>query len=413
MKNWLSTSTLALALVFSTTAFAATATPTQPLQAKTPSAARIAVALGKNTALIPQPPESNAGAYVIEDFNTGQQLAVKNENDRMAPASLTKIMTLYVISHALKQGQIHLDDKVRISKKAWKAQGSKMFVRVGTTVPVEDLVKGIIVDSGNDACIAMSEHVAGSEDAFVNLMNQQATQLGLKDTHFTDCTGMPSPEHYTTPHDIAVLARALIKDFPQYYGWYKEKWFTYNNIKQPNRNRLLWRDASVDGLKTGHTDSAGYCLVASALRDNTRLISVVMKAPSDEARAQDSQQLLTYGFRFFQSPQLFAANKALATERVWGGENKTVALGVKDTLFATIPNGQQKDIKTDIQVASPLKAPIQKGQVYGHVTATLHGQTLLTAPLVALTDDPAGGFWTRTKDAIGIGMHHLFGAKHS
>ncbi|GJM07541.1 MAG: D-alanyl-D-alanine carboxypeptidase [marine bacterium B5-7] len=408
--KWLSSFALVTLL---TTSIAATATAGKETTttAAANTSAHLVIPLGKNSSLVPQPPALDAGAYVISDFNTGQILAVKNPDQRMAPASLTKLMTLYVISNALQHGQIHLDDQVRISKKAWKMGGSKMFVRIGTTVPVEKLVQGIIVDSGNDACVAMSEHVAGSEDAFVDLMNQQAKKLGMTNSHFVDCTGMPHDGHYSTPHDMAVLARELIKEFPQYYSWYKQKWLTYNGIKQPNRNRLLWRDPSVDGLKTGHTESAGYCLVASALRGNNRMISVVMKAPSDNARAQDSQQLLTYGFRFFDSPKVATANTALATPRVWGGKDKTITAGITEDVFVTVPQGQAASIQKNITISTPLKAPIARGDTIGTMTVTLNGQTISQHPIVALTDDPSGSAWVRIKDRIGQSFHRLFHSK--
>jgi len=340
------------------------------------------------------------------DANSGVILASKNPDQRMAPASLTKMMTSYMVSGALKAGRIHLDDGVLVSESAWRTGGSKMFIKVGDRVPVRDLMQGIIVDSGNDACVAIAEHIAGSQDAFVNLMNQQAALLGMKNTHFMDANGLPDPQHYTTPRDMATLGRALIIDYPEDYKWYSQKWFTYNGIKQPNRNRLLWRDPTVDGIKTGHTDDAGFCLVSSALRNNTRLIAVVMGASSDAARADDSQKLLTYGFRFFESQKLFDKNAALKQVRVWLGEEKQISVGLSQPLYVSIPAGQGANLKTDVQVNNSIKAPIKKGQALGTVTVTLNGKTVTTAPVVALQDNPEGGIFRRMSDRIHLLFSH-------
>lgn len=350
--------------------------------------------------IIPNPPNIDAKGYVLMDANTGQVLASLDMHEHLQPASLTKLMTVFVASKALRQGQIHLADSVRISTKAWKMEGSRMFLRVGTTVDLQQLLRGIIIASGNDACVALAEHIAGSEDSFANLMNQTAAQLGMKDTHFVDSTGMPNPDHYASPYDLAILSRAIINDFPEDYQWYKEKWITYNGIRQPNRNRLLWRDPTVDGLKTGHTNDAGFCLIASAKRNNMRLISVVMGAPSDEARADDTQALLDWGFRFFENHQLFDAQKPLTSLRVWMGQEPNVSLGLTQPLSLTIPVGQYKNLKATMQLDSDLKAPVVKGQTLGHVQVKLQDKVIATAPLVALTDDPVGGFFTRLSDHI-------------
>lgn len=359
--------------------------------------------------LTPTSPRIDAKGYVLIDANSGKVLASQNSDQRMPPASLTKMMTSYIISKALREGRIHLDDAVRISEKAWRTGGSKMFVKVGTTVPVRDLMQGIIVDSGNDACVAMAEHVAGTEESFVSLMNQQAALLGMKNTHYMDSTGMPNPQHYTTPQDIAILARALAQDFPEDYKWYSQKWFTYNGIKQPNRNRLLWRDPTVDGIKTGHTDEAGFCLVASGLRNGTRLISVVMGAPTDATRAEGSQSLLNYGFRFFETRKLYAAGTVLSQSRIWMGKQKNIPVGVSSDFYVTIPTGQYAHLKASMDAPPQLKAPVSSGQALGEINVTLNGEKIASAPLVALQSDPVGGLWVRMNDGIALAIHHFFG----
>lgn len=341
-----------------------------------------------------------AHSYVLMDYNSGQIIAEKNKDERVAPASLTKMMTMYIVSTALKSGQLTLDSKVHITKKAWKTGGSRMFVKVGSDVPVHDLLKGIIVASGNDACVALATHVAGSEAAFATLMNQTAQDLGMKNSHFVDSTGLPNDDHYTTAHDIAILTHALIRDFPEFYAWYKQKWFVYNDIKQPNRNRLLWRDATVDGVKTGHTDKAGYCLASSAKRDNTRIISVVMGASADATRASDSESLLNYGFRFFESHKLFTAGQSLSEPRIWSGEQKTLQVGLTKDLFVSIPMGQYQTLKADLTLNKDIKAPITKGQQLGEVKIMLNDQVLATRPIVAFQDNLQGGLWARTRDHV-------------
>jgi len=353
----------------------------------------------------PQPPEIDAKAYILMDADSGIVLAEKNMNERLPPASLTKLMTAYVASAALKQGQVKLEDMVTISPKAWKMGGSRMFIQVGNQVSVKELLDGIIVASGNDACVAMAEHVAGAEDTFVQLMNQNATRLGMQNTHYTDSTGMPDPNHYSSAYDIATLTRAIIRDYPEDYAWYKQQWIHYNNIRQPNRNRLLWRDPSVDGLKTGHTEDAGYCLVSSALRNNMRLISVVLGTPSDNSRTEDSQILLNWGFRFFETHKLFSASQALDQKmqpRIWYGKNKYANLGFAQNAFVTIPVNQYKQLQANIVVEQKLKAPIIKNQPYGSVNVTLNGQPLTTIPVVALENDPKGNIFSRAWDHIAI-----------
>ncbi|MFU8798276.1 MAG: D-alanyl-D-alanine carboxypeptidase family protein, partial [Gammaproteobacteria bacterium] len=292
----------------------------------------------------PAAPNLTVKGYILMDVPSSNVLASQNPDQRMPPASLTKMMTSYIISQALKEGRIRLDDQVRISEKAWRTGGSRMFVKVGDTISVRDLVQGIIVHSGNDACVAMAEYIAGTEEAFATMMNQQAAALGMTNTHYVDSTGLPYPEQYTTPRDMAKLARALIYDFPEDYKWYAQKWYTFNGIKQPNRNRLLWRDPTVDGIKTGHTDEAGYCLASSAVRNGTRLVSVVMGAPSENTRAEDSQRLLNYGFQFFETRKLYVAHTALIQGRVWFGQKAELPIGLVNDLYITVPTGQAKHI---------------------------------------------------------------------
>jgi D-alanyl-D-alanine carboxypeptidase (penicillin-binding protein 5/6) len=283
-----------------------------------------------------------------------------------------------------------------------------MFIQVDSSVSVQDLLKGVIVDSGNDASVALAEYVAGSEDAFANLMNQEAQRLGMKDSHFTDCNGLPDPNHYSSARDLGILARHLINDFPEYYPWYSDKTFTYNNITQSNRNRLLWRFPYADGLKTGHTDDAGFCLVASAKKDGQRLISVVLKEPSDGARADDSISLLTYGFRFFKTYKLYSAGETVTDARVWDGAEKHVAAGVLQNVYVTLPIGQYEKLKATSQLDSPIKAPIVKGQSLGHLALMLDDKDMMQIPLVALQDNPRGSFWDRITDRIGMSLGKLF-----
>ncbi|MDP1603217.1 MAG: D-alanyl-D-alanine carboxypeptidase family protein [Legionella sp.] len=348
----------------------------------------------------PSPPTVNAKSYIVIDVNSSKIIAEKNSEEKLPPASLTKMMTLYVISNALRNEQIHLTDKVRISHDAWKIGGSRMFVKEGDEVTIEDLLKGIIVDSGNDACVAMAEHLGGSEAGFAEIMNQQAKDLGMKDSHFTDSTGLPNEQLYTTAKDMAILGRALVNDFPQYYHWYKQKWFTYNGIRQPNRNRLLWRNSQVDGVKTGHTNDAGFCLVSSAKRDNMRLLSVVLGSPSDSVRADDSERLLNYGFRFFETHQIYKARQPIAELSVYKGETDKLAVGVLQDQFVTIPSGQYQRLSISTKVPKDLLAPIAKDAPVGELVIQFDDKILASYPVYALNEVPSGGFFTRTKDAI-------------
>lgn len=348
----------------------------------------------------PAPPDVAASGYLLIDFNSGKTLAERNADQRLEPASLTKIMTAYVVFRELTDGNISLQDRVLVSKKAWRTPGSRMFIEVGKRVSVEDLLQGMIIQSGNDAAVALAEHVAGSEETFANLMNEHARRLGMTRTNFVNSTGLPDPEHYTSPRDIAKVAAAVIREFPQYYRWYSTKEFTFNKITQTNRNLLLWRDKSVDGVKTGHTDSAGYCLVASAERDGMRLISVVMGTSSAEDRARESQALLNYGFRFFQTHRLYQAGQALSRARTWKGQSELVPAGLLQDLFVTIPRGQYKQLKATLNLQPQLMAPIAKGDVLGSVKLTLESDTVAEVPLVALESNPEGGLVRRIKDRV-------------
>jgi D-alanyl-D-alanine carboxypeptidase (penicillin-binding protein 5/6) len=357
----------------------------------------------------PSPPHLSSKAYMLIDVDSGKILAEKNATKRLPPASLTKMMTLYVVSYALKTGQIKLSDQVRISENAWKTGGSKMFIREGEMVTVENLIKGIIVDSGNDACVAMAEYLAGNEKNFTALMNQQAQSLGMKSSHFTDSTGLPNKQHYSTAKDLAVLGRALVRDFPEFYKWYKQKWFTYNKIKQPNRNRLLWRSPYVDGIKTGHTGEAGYCLVSSAKKNDMRLLTVVLNAPSDSTRADGSQRLITYGFRFFETYKLYDDKQKITDVRIWKGEKKQIELGLNGPLYITIPTGQYTNLKISTVLPDAVEAPIQKGQKIGEVLIKLNGKILRQKPLLALSSTEKGGVIARFGDSVNMSFHKWFG----
>lgn len=355
--------------------------------------------------IIPPAPTIDAKAYVLMDANSGKILGNSNGDTQLPPASLTKLMTLYLTFNALANGQIHLDDKVPVSKKAWQTSGSRMFIKPGDEVTVRDLIQGIIVDSGNDACVAMSEFLGGSEDSFTDLMNQQAARLGMNNTHFTDSNGLPNPNHYSSAHDMAILARAIITQFPEYYKGFSQKEFTYAGITQQNRNRLLWRYPNTDGLKTGHTDEAGYCLVSSAKQGDTRFIAAVFGAPSDNARAEDSQNLLTYAARFYETKKLYNANQSLGQIRVWKGTDKLVNVGVDSDLYLTIPAGRFDKITTQTLLPGKVKAPIQKGQTLGKLTILIDNQVIAEHPLVALKADPVGGLWTRLFDSVSQTVH--------
>lgn len=352
----------------------------------------------------PQPPEVAAKGHILIDFDTGKVLAENNADMSLAPASLTKMMTSYVIGTELKNGNIANTDMVTISKNAWAKNfpgSSLMFIEVGTQVSVADLNKGIIIQSGNDACVAMAEHIAGSESAFVDLMNAHAQRLGMHSSRFGNAHGLPSAENYTTPRDMAILSAAMIRDVPDEYEIYSHKEFSYNNIKQYNRNSLLWdRSLEVDGIKTGHTDEAGFSLITSATRDGMRLVSVVMGTASEQARAAENKKLLTYGFRFFETITPYQAGEQFAEQRIWQGDKETIRLGILQAAQITIPRGQRKNLQADFTLNEELIAPINKGQQLGTVYLKLNGEDIGTYPLVALEDVAEGGFFSRMIDYI-------------
>jgi D-alanyl-D-alanine carboxypeptidase (penicillin-binding protein 5/6) len=349
---------------------------------------------------LPSAPPVSAKSYILIDFQSGHLLAQKDSNARMEPASITKLMTAYVVFGELKAGRLKLTDKVLISKKAWRMPGSRTFVEVNSKVPVETLLKGIIIQSGNDATVALAEHVAGSEQTFAALMNQYAQQLGMKGSHFVNSTGLPHAEHYSTARDLATLAYAVIRDYPEYYKYYSMKKFVYNGIPQYNRNKLLWRDKSVDGIKTGHTDSAGYCLISSAKRDNMRLISVVLGDKSEEARAVSSKALLSYGFRFFETRKLYSAGQVLKKVRIWKGEQEMLPLGLTRDLYVTFRRGNYKKLRATVNVESKIIAPAKKFQKFGTLNISLDNTVITDRPLVALKAVPQGGLWGRMTDSI-------------
>jgi D-alanyl-D-alanine carboxypeptidase (penicillin-binding protein 5/6) len=361
--------------------------------------------IAQATLPIPSAPKVGARGYILVDFNSGRVLAEKEADERMEPASLTKLMTAYVVFRELKNGHISLTDKVTVSEKAWRAPGSRMFIEVNKRVSVEDLIQGMIVQSGNDASIALAEFVAGSEDTFAEYMNQHARRLGMNASHFMNATGLPHERHYTTARDIATLARALIREFPDYYRWYSQKEFTFNNITQQNRNKLLWRDPSVDGMKTGYTKTAGYCLVTSAKRKEMRLISVVLGTKSQKARETASQALLNYGYRFFETHRLYEGGKALQQPRVFKAENELLPVGVLQDLYVTLPRGRYEKLKAEIEMPATLMAPLVREQPVGTLRIRLGDKVITETPLVALADAPEGGIWRRMVDSIMLWFH--------
>lgn len=351
---------------------------------------------------VPAPPVIGATSFYVIDSTTGHELATLEPDKRVAPASLTKLMTAYVVFNALKERQIRLEDDVTISEKAWRTQGSRMFIEVGKHVSVQNLLLGMIIQSGNDASVALAEYVAGSETVFAEVMNQYAQALGMHSSRFANSTGLPDDAHYSTARDLAILARAIIEEFPDYYRWYSVKEFTFNDIKQPNRNNLLWRDESVDGMKTGYTDAAGYCLVASAKRDGMRIISVVLGTASSRARVDGSQALINYGFRFFETHLLYKAGEPITRTRVWKSANEYTSLGVLEDLYITVPRGAYDSLESVLNVPAVLMAPVALGQPLAELNVSLNGNDLMTEPLRALDDNPDGSFWQRTRDGVSL-----------
>ena len=360
----------------------------------------VAPAVIAQTQPVPAPPIIGATSYLMIDAKSGRELAALKPDTPVPPASLTKLMTTYVVFHAIEDGRISLEDEVTVSEKAWRMQGSRMFIEVGNRVSVKNLLLGVIVQSGNDASVALAEHVAGSEAVFAEMMNQYAQQLGMTSTHFVNSTGWPDEDHYSTARDLAILARALIEEFPEHYKWHAIKEFTWADITQPNRNRLLWRDDSVDGLKTGHTEAAGYCLVASAERDGMRVISVVVGTASDKARIDGSQALINYGFRFFETRLLFKAGEEIARTRVWKAADEFSPLGVMEDLYITVPRGAYDSLESVHNMPAVIEAPVATGQPLGEIKVSLNDEILLQEQLRALSDNPSGSLWQRTVDSV-------------
>jgi len=366
----------------------------------------VALLLGPSVyaAGVPRAPDIAASAHILIDATTNRVLSQNNVDETLAPASLTKMMTSYVAAAEIAAGRFSMDEMVEISIKAWRTPGSKMFIREGTQVSMSDLLHGVIIQSGNDASVAIAEHIAGSESAFADMMNQQAEALGMHSSHFEDATGLPRENHYTTARDLATLSRALITDYPEHYRMYSQRSFKYNGIDQPNRNRLLARDRTVDGIKTGFTNAAGYCLVASAVRDDMRLISVVLGTDSDEARMRESQKLLSYGFRYYQTQNLYAANVTLKTAEVWYGQADQLNLGLGDAVNLTLPRGRYEDLKAETDVTRIVKAPISAGDELGEIRISLDDEVVYRAPLIALDAVEEAGFFKST----GHGIYLLF-----
>ncbi|MFK7915700.1 MAG: D-alanyl-D-alanine carboxypeptidase family protein [Pseudomonadales bacterium] len=350
--------------------------------------------------IIPPPPTISASSHLLMDFDTGELLVELNADEPLPPASLTKIMTVFVTSEELKAGRISLDEIVTVSTNAWRTPGSRMFLDERSKVAVEDLLKGVIIQSGNDASVALAEHIAGSEGAFADMMNQQAMVLGMASTQFQNATGLPAEDHYTTARDLSLLTRAMIQQHPESYKFYSERSFTHNEIEQPNRNRLLWRDRTVDGVKTGHTKAAGYCLVASAEREGMRLVSVVMGTNSDEARMRESQKLLSYGFRYFETQTMYKPDTALKAADLWYAEADTVDLGVADPVIITIPRGSYNDIEAELKVRKVIEAPVARGAELGELVLRLHGDVVHRSPLIALEEVPEAGMIARATDFV-------------
>lgn len=357
------------------------------------------LSLAANLPAVP-PPELAAKAWLLMDANSGQVLIEKDADRRIEPASLTKLMTAYLSFAAIKQGRLKLTDTIPISEKAWKTEGSRMFVEPNKPVTVDELLHGMIIQSGNDATVALAESIGGSEAGFVTMMNKEALRLGMTHTHFVTATGLPDPQHYTTARDLSLIATAIIRDYPEFHPLYSIKEYRYNNISQPNRNRLLWSDPTVDGMKTGHTESAGYCLIASAHRGPRRLLSVVLGAESDTLRAAESQRLLNYGFQSFDGAKLYAQDQTVATLKVWKGSQSQIKAGFTHDLYLSIPRGRSADLKTTLTTRQPLLAPLSRGQNVGTLKVSLDNKELAQFPVVALENISVASFLGRAWDSI-------------
>jgi len=357
---------------------------------------------------VPAAPQIGAKSYLLMDFNSERILVEQNADMRVEPASITKLMTAYVVFSELDQGNITLEEIVIVSEKAWRTGGSRMFIEPGMEVTLEDLIRGMVIQSGNDASVALAEHVAGSEEAFASLMNHYVELLAMTGTNFMNATGLPDPDHYTTARDIAILSAATIRDFPEYYPWYSEKEFTFNSIRQHNRNTLLWRDPAIDGLKTGHTEAAGYCLAASAMRDGMRLVSAVMGSSSESSRASETQTLLNYGFRFFETVQLYEAGQELASARVWKGLAEEVQVGLTESVFVTIPRGRYDDLEAQVQLEPQLSAPLEAGTVVGTINVQLGEELITSRQLVTMSTIEEAGFFGSSWDSLKLWMNGLF-----
>lgn len=349
---------------------------------------------------IPAPPAISAKAYILVDHTSGQTLASLRETERLDPASITKLMTAYVVFRSIKSKRIGLEDPVAISETAWRTGGSRSFIDLGSQVPVSVLLQGVIIQSGNDASVALAEHVAGSESAFAELMNQYAKELGMKDTSYRNATGLPDPDHYTTAADIIKVASAIIREFPEYYRWYSQKDFSWNGITQSNRNGLLWRDSTVDGMKTGFTDTAGYCLVSSALRDGMRLVAVVLNTDSPAARERDSHTLLNYGYRFWETKRILTAGQTLNESRVWKGDTELVNIGVNQDVWATLPRGSAAQISSKLTLPAQLIAPLDTSVSLGKVRVSLGSKPVAEADLYPLKAVPEGSLWQQGRDTV-------------
>lgn len=368
------------------------------------------VSIAANNPNIPQlaSPQIAARSHILIDCYSDAVLSEENSAEMVEPASLTKMMTMYVVDHEIKNGALKLDDKVIVSQKAWRATGSRMFLEDNSQVPVEELMKGIIIQSGNDASVAIAEHIAGSEESFAQLMNFHAKQLGMNNTNFVNATGLPAENHYTTAQDLAILAKHIIKDFPETYNLYSQREFTYHGITQQNRNRLLSRNVHVDGIKTGQTDRAGYCLAASGKVDNMRLIAIVMGTPSDTARTNEANKLLSWGFRFFETKKVYEKHQPLKQVKIWLGKNSSLSIGLEEDLFLTVAQGKYNKLSSSLQVSEAIRAPIRAGEVVGTFTIKDEKNNILfERKLIALDNIEKGNIWKRLKDSVSLSASSL------